>query len=176
MSRTPFYLLLLLVLLFGTPSAALVIYRMMGSWNAVGIEADGSATAMEFGPDVARPDWVPVLPGADIVGASRVTASKHYAGFGSIEVASRASLDEIKAFYMTRLRASGFEVSDLGTGPLNPATARYLGIDSMIEARRAATGDQVNVQIRSPEGLLFPTRLVQLGWRKLDAASGPAAR
>ncbi|HEV2546171.1 MAG TPA: hypothetical protein VGU20_02430 [Stellaceae bacterium] len=61
------FIVLGLVLLYGSPYAALLLNRVMGPWSATAIEADGSTTRMEFGTDLPRPDWVAVMPDADIV-------------------------------------------------------------------------------------------------------------
>jgi hypothetical protein len=51
---------------------------------------------------------------------------------------------------------------------LNPPTAAMLGIDGMLSAKRHATDDAVDVQIRTPDGLI-PSRLLQIHWRKISA-------
>lgn len=170
MARWLFRLLLVVAVLFGAPYASLILYHLMGSWSAVGVEADGTTTTMEFGPGVPRPDWVPVLPDSSIVGSSRIVSSSHVSGFGILELATRAPLDEAKQFYVGRLEAAGFTVTDEGTGTLNAAAADYLGVAAMLVGNRPATGDQINVLIRTSEGMMFPSRLIQLNWRKV---SGP---
>jgi hypothetical protein len=49
--------------------------------------------------------------------------------------------------------------------------APALGLDATLYARRAATDDQIDLQIRSPEGFAS-TRLLQIHWhwRKISAA------
>ena len=64
--------------------------------------------------------------------------------------------------------AAGFEVTDTGILSLNPLTARILGIDGSLSAKRAATDDQIDIQIRTPDGLIFPSRLLQIHWRKIS--------
>jgi hypothetical protein len=161
-----------IVLLVGAPYAALVMNRVMGSWTADAIEADGSVTHMEFGADLPRPIWVPVPPDASIVQSSRLLSRDAPEGVGRIEVAVTGSFDEIKQFYRQALEQSGFTVTDLGLGPLDPATARYLGVAGMLWAERPATGDQINVQIRTPEGVLLRSTLVEASWRKAKDDGG----
>jgi len=50
---------------------------------------------------------------------------------------------------------------------LNPATAALLGIDGALSARRSETDDQIDVQIRTPDGLIA-SRLLQIRWRKIS--------
>src|SRR5581483_10095729 len=150
-------LVLLVALAFGAPYAAALINATMGSWSAVGIEADVSRTTMQFGQNLPRPEWVPIYPGATVVQASRLVSARAPSGFHSLELATRAGLDEVKRFYTDALTAAGFEVSDLGLWPLDARTAQLLGMDGTLLARRAASDDQINIQIRTPEGLV-PSR------------------
>jgi hypothetical protein len=139
----------------------------MGPWSAVGIEHDGSQTHMVFGQNLPRPEWVPFYPGAWVVQASKLTSARGPSGFHSLEIATRASLDDVKRFYTDELTRAGFEVSDLGIAPLNPATAAYLGIAGTLAGKRAATDDQITIQIRTPDGLI-PSRLLQIHWHKIS--------
>jgi len=176
MPRAFIYLLVALTLFFGAPYATAILYRVMGPWSADAIEADGSVTHMEFGTHLARPDWVPVPSDATIVQASRLTSAAAPEGFNGLDLTTREPLDDIKRFYTTQLESAGFAVTDEGIGPLNPATARYLGIDGTLIGIRAATADTITVQIRSPEGILVPSRLLQIHWRKIAGAGSTAAR
>jgi hypothetical protein len=81
-------------------------------------------------------------------------------------LASRSSSEELKSFYMDRLTHLDFQVRDLGTGTLNAAAANYLGVANMLEAERPASGDHLNVEIGTPEGMLVASRLVKLHWYK----------
>ncbi len=173
--RRFFALLAILAFVFGASYASALLYRVMGPWTAVGIEGDGSATHMAFSPDLPRPDWVPVYPGATVVQASRVTSVKMPSGFHSLDLVTRATLDDVKRFYIDRLTAAGFAVADNGLGPLNPLTAAYLGIAGSLSGRRAATDDQIEIVIRTTEGIIFPSRPLQLQWRKMSEAATAAA-
>ncbi|HEV2546172.1 MAG TPA: hypothetical protein VGU20_02435 [Stellaceae bacterium] len=73
----------------------------------------------------------------------------------------------MKTFYRARLEASGFTVQDLGLGPLNAATAAYLGIAGTLQGTRVATSDQITVQIGTLEGVIRPSRLLQIRWWKI---------
>jgi hypothetical protein len=79
----------------------------------------------------------------------------------------RASLDDVKRFYTERLEAEGFAVADLGLLSLDPRTAALLGIDGALSARRPATDDAIDVQIRTADGLIA-SRLLQIHWRKIS--------
>jgi hypothetical protein len=156
---------------FGAPYAAGFIYRAMGPWEATAIEHDGNPIHIQFGDNLPRPEWVPVYPGAMIVGGSRLLSAKAPSGFHGLELATRASLEEVKQFYTERLTAAGFAVEDLGTLSLNPMTAAYLGIAGALSAKRVATDDQIDIQIRTADGLI-PSRLLQINWRKMSEMPG----
>ena len=159
--------LVIIALVFGAPSAAAVIYRVMGPSSATGILQDGSLTHMQFGHDLPRPAWVPVYPGATVVQGSRVTTASAPSGAHSLELAVRASLADVKRFYTERLAAEGFEVADRGLMSLDPRSAALLGIAGALSARRPATDDAIEIQIRTAEGLI-PSRLLQIHWRKIS--------
>ena len=161
------FVVLAIVLLIGTPYVALVQNRLMGSWTAEAVRADGSVEHMEFGPDLPRPLWVPVPEDAAIVQASRLVSIDAPEGASRLELAAGGSFDEIKQFYRQSLERSGFAVTDLGLGPLDPATARYLGIAGSLSAERPASGDQINVTIHTPEGVVLRSTLVEVSWRKM---------
>jgi hypothetical protein len=131
-----FPLLLVAVLVFGASYAGAIISRAMGPWSATAIEQDGSLTHMQFSPDLPRPQWVPFYPDAWVVQASRLVSARAPSGFHSLELGTRASLEEVKRFYTAELTAAGFEVADLGLMSLNPATAALLGIDGTLAANR----------------------------------------
>jgi hypothetical protein len=168
MPRWFLHVLVVAAILFGTPCAAPILNRAMGSWSATAIEADGSQTRMEFGSHLPRPDWVPIPSDASIVQASRSISKRWPDGFHVLDLMSRASTDELVSFYRTRLTELGFEVRDLGSGPLNAAAANYLGVANMMEADRAATDDHIVIQIGTPEGIVLASRSVQLRWYKLN--------
>jgi hypothetical protein len=161
-------ILVLIAVLFGSPYAALLLNRVMGSWTATAIEQDGSVTHMSFGQDLPPPDYVPAFPGASVVQTSRVVSQQFPSGVGFVELAVHGSADEVRDFYRSRLEASGFTVDDLGTQGLNPAAAAYLGVAGTLAAKRPGTDDAVTVQIRTEEGIVLRSRLVQLSWRKLS--------
>jgi len=159
--------LVVITLVFGAPYASAILFSIMGPWSAVGIEQDGSATHIAFGQNLPRPEWVPVYPGASVVNASKVTAARAPSGFHSLELATRASLEEVKRFYTDALSRAGFAVDDLGIAPLNPATAVLLGIDGTLSGRRVATDDMITMQIRTADGL-FASRLLQIHWYRIS--------
>jgi hypothetical protein len=76
MPRLFLQLLIVATLLFGAPYAAMILYRVMGPWSVTAMEADGSQTSMQFGPDLPRPTWVPVPPDASVVQASRSVSTR----------------------------------------------------------------------------------------------------
>jgi hypothetical protein len=169
--RRLFPFLVIISLVFGASYASAIIYRAMGPWTATGIEHDGSVTHMQFGANLPRPDWVPFYPGAWVVQGSRLVSAHQPSGFHSLEIGTRASLDEVKRFYTAELTAAGFEVSDLGLMGLNAPTAAMLGLDGTLSAKRASTDDAIDVQIRTPDGII-PSRLLQIRWRKISETRG----
>jgi hypothetical protein len=170
--RRLFPFLVIIALVFGASYASALINRIMGPWNSTAIHQDGSLSHMQFGADLPRPEWVPVYPGAWVVGGSKITSVQHPTGFHGLDLGTRASLDEVKRFYTEQFTAAGFEVSDLGLMGLNPPTAAMLGIDGMLSAKRHATDDAIDVQIRTPDGII-PSRLLQIHWRKISATPAP---
>jgi hypothetical protein len=160
--------LIVLALVFGASYASALINRIMGPWSSTAIHQDGSLSHMQFGVDLPRPEWVPVYPGAWVVGGSKITSDQHPAGFHGLDLGARASLDEVKRFYTEQLTGAGFVVDDLGLMGLNPLTAAYLGVDGMLSAKRHATDDAIVVQIRTPDGII-PSRLLQIHWHKISA-------
>jgi hypothetical protein len=155
------------VFVFGASYATTFLHRAMGPWSATAVEQDGSLTHMQFSTDLPRPDWLPLYPGAWVVQASRLVSARAPSGFHSFDIGTRASLDDVKRFYSEALTAAGFEVTDTGLLTLNPLTAAYLGIAGSLSARRVSTDDLVDIQIRTPDGLI-PSRLLQIHWRKIS--------
>jgi hypothetical protein len=162
-------LLIVATLVFGASYAATLVTHAMGPWSATAVEEDGSLTHMQFSADLPRPEWLPLYPGAWVVQASRLVSARAPSGFHTFEIGTRASLEEVRRFYAERLAAAGFEVTDTGLLTLNPATAALLGIAGSLSARRVSTDDQVDIQIRTPDGLI-PSRLLQIHWRKISEA------
>ena len=160
-------LLLIVALMFGVSQASALLFALMGPWTAVGIQHDGSATHMAFGQNLPRPEWIPVYPGATIVQTSLVRSPQLPSGVGTLQIGTRAGLDDVRMFYRDELTAAGFDVTDRGIAPLNPATAAFLGIAGNLSGRRAATDDLIEVVIRTADGLL-PSRMVELHWRKIS--------
>ena len=167
--RQFFFLALLLIVLvqFGTPYAALLLDRAMGPMDGTLVEHDGSLTHIRFDPALPRPAFVPVFPGAAIVEASLLVSKAAPAGVGRLKLAAHGSLDAVRAFYRAQFEAAGFTVEDHGTLGLNPAAADYLGVAGALAATRPATDDVVTVQIGTEEGRAVRSRLVTVSWRKL---------
>src|ERR1044072_3300877 len=138
-------ILLPVALIFRVSQASAIIHWVMCSWSAVSFEQDGSQTQMQFGQNLARPEWVPLYPGASVVTGSRLTSVRQPSGFHSLAISTRASLDEVKRFYTEQLTRAGFAVEDRGLMSLNPATAALLGIAGSLSARRTATDDPITL-------------------------------
>jgi hypothetical protein len=165
----------IVTLAVGAPYAGLFLDRATGPWNTTAIEHDGSVTHMSFGRDLPRPEWIFLPPGASIVQATQVTNEAQGRDVGMLELASRLPLAEIKRFYRERLSRADFAVVDLGIGPMNAATAEYLGVGAILVASRAKSGDRLDISIGTPEGLLR-TSLIRLSWRKVPRGTSPPDR
>jgi|SRR5262245_30806851 len=159
--------LVVLTIALGASYSSTLIYAFMGPWSATAVEHDGGLTQMQFGQNLPRPSWVPIYPGSWVVQAGTVTSARIPGGFHSLDLGTRASLDEVKRFYTAELTAAGFVVEDRGLMSLNPMTAAMLGIDGALFGKRTATDDQIDVQIRTPDGLI-PSRMLQIRWRKIS--------
>jgi hypothetical protein len=160
--------LILIAVLFGSPYAAWLLNRVMGPWTAGLGHQDGSVSRIYFDPNMPPADFVPVFPGALVVQSSRLVSQDAPSGVGFLELAVQATTREVRDFYRTRLEAAGFTVDDLGTPGLNAAAAALVGTDGTMVSKRPATDDVLVVQIRTEEGVLFRSRLLQLQWRKLS--------
>ncbi len=159
-------LLLIVLVMYGSPYAALLLNRAMGSWSADAVEHDGSITHMVFDPNLRPAEFVPIYPGASIVGSSRLVSKQSPSGVAFLELAVHGPASDVRDFYVSRLTAEGFTVEDHGTLGLNTAAASYLGVAGALSAIRAATDDYLAVQIATEEGLVVRSRLVKLQWRK----------
>jgi hypothetical protein len=163
-----FWILLLVGLLFGSPYAAMMLFNAMGPWESTAIHTDGSLTHMRFDAGMRPPDFVPLFPGAQIVQSGRIVSEATPSGIGFLDLAARGSADEVRDFYIARLRAAGFEARELDTPGLNPMTAAYLGLAGSVIGKRPATDDVITVQIRTEEGIFVASRLLQINWRKIS--------
>ena len=54
-------------------------------------------------------------------------------------------------------------------------TAAMLGIAGMLSAKRIATDDRIDIQIRTADGLV-PSRLLQINWRKISESPADIAQ
>lgn len=175
MSSRLFAFLIIVAVMFGASQASALLFAFMGPWTAVGVQHDGTLTHMAFGQNLPRPGWIPVYPDATVVQASVITSPHLPSGVGTLHIGTRAAYDEVRQFYRERLTEAGFDVTDRGVAPLNPATAAWLGIAGSLSARRAATDDQLEIVIRTPDGLIA-SRMVELHWRKISETQGTVAQ
>ena len=164
-----FWILAGLVVLVGYPYAGWIVTHLLGTGTVVMIEQDGTQRTLVMGPGATHPDWLPVMPDALVINAGRWLPTPNQPDEGDLEILTHAGPDDVRRFYMDNLRHQGFDVKDLGFGPLNPMTAAYLGIDGMLYGYRAATKDEVALDIRSASGLILSSRVLQIHWRKADA-------
>lgn len=163
--RILFLSLLGLSLLGGYPYAALVLNRIIGTSTATLIELDGRQSVM-IGPNAPRPDWVPIMPQAWVITGANWVAGVPHLPQGSTELLSHASLDGIAAFYGAALHKAGCEIDDDRLGGIDPALAAWFEISMVISAWCPKKKSMFSVQIRAPSGIVLPTRLIELSWRR----------
>lgn len=167
MSRGWIVAAILIAIALAAPYASLLIHRALGTTTAGMITADGARSTLVMGPDAPRPDWLPVAPGARVMTASRWMTQEYFKDGGDLAVLARGELGALKAFYAGALAAQGFAVEDLGLGGLAPPLAAYMGVAGTLIAERPATGHELSVSIRTPQGFLTQVRVVEIHWREL---------
>ena len=89
---------------------------------------------------------------------------------GDLELLTHSDVDEIKRFYADALGAAGFDMRDIGYGPMNAPTADYLGIANVLQGHRADDDLTITVTTRTAGGLIWPSRAVQIHWQRWDKA------
>jgi hypothetical protein len=161
-------LVLTVAVVAGYPYAAFIVNRVIGTNTVVFTERDGLKRTLIMGPDAPRPDWLPMLPQSLIVQAGNWLPSPGREVAGDLELLTHKDVEEIKRFYLDGLNAVGFEIRDIGYGTLNAPAAAYLGIANMLEGRRSDTDLTITVTTRTPDGLILPSRTVQIHWQKWD--------
>ena len=169
MGRAFLFFLLLIGVIFGSPALDIIIGRILGTYTVVYDAGMVSEYTAISGPAAPLPAWVPILPGAVIAHASQVTSGRPD-GVGMVDLATRATLDDIKTFYTRSLTGLGFVVRDDGFGILTPEGAEFFGLAGTLIAERPDTSDEdykyVAVQIRTEDGWLVRSRLLTVQWRK----------
>jgi hypothetical protein len=161
-------LVLAVALVAGYPYAALIINRVIGTNTVVFTEQDGLQRTLVMGPDAPRPDWLPILPESLVVQASHWLPSPGREVAGDLELLTHKGAEEVKRFYLGALNAARFDTRDIGYGTLNAPAAAYLGIANMLESYRSDEDLTITVTTRTPDGLVFPSRTVQIHWQKWD--------
>jgi hypothetical protein len=161
-------LVLAVALVAGYPYAALILNRVIGTSTVVFTERDGVARTLIMGPDAPRPDWLPTLPRSLVVQAGHWLPSPGREVAGDLELLTHKDVEEIKRFYLDALGAAGFDTRDTGLGPLNAPAAAYLGIANALEGHRDADDLTITVTTRTADGLIFPSRTVQIHWQRWD--------
>lgn len=155
---------ILIAFLVGNPYFGWVIARVMGEQTVWFQNADGSRTTQVSGPDVAVPEWVPVMPDTLRIKAGRTVEDQgRPSKSGDLELLSHDEAPAIVAWYAKELAARGFTVA-----PPRPDAADLLRFTSAVEgevmAANPALGVDVRVLVRSRQGLLLRPRLVELHW------------
>jgi hypothetical protein len=167
-------LILAVALVAGYPYAGLILSRVIGTNTVVFTEADGIQRTLVMGPDAPRPDWLPMLPRSIVVQAGHWLPSPGREVAGDVELLTHKDTDEIKSFYVPRLRAAGFDTRDIGYGgTLNAATAAYLGIANTLMGYSRDRALTITVTTRSRDGFILPSRIVQIHWQTGDGSKLP---
>jgi hypothetical protein len=161
-------LVLAVALVAGYPYAALIINRVIGTNTVVFTKHNGLQRTLVMGPGAPRPDRLPTLPQSLVVQGAHWLPSPGREIAGDLELLTHKGVDEIKRFYLDALNAAGFDTSDIGYGTLNAPAAAYLGIANMLEGYRSDTDLTITVTTRTLDGLIFPSRTVQIHWQKWD--------
>jgi hypothetical protein len=165
-------LLLVVALAAGYPYASLIVNRIIGTNTVVFTEHDGVQRTLISGPDAPRPAWVPVLPRSFIVHAGHWVPSPGREIAGDLELLTHKNIEEIKRFYLQALNAAGFDIHDIGYGPLNPLTAAYLGIGNMLQGHRSDGDLTITVTTNTADGFILPSRMVKIHWQRQNESSG----
>jgi hypothetical protein len=165
-SRFFFGLVVVVALVAGYPYAALIVNRVIGTNTVVFTERDGLQRTLIMGPDAPRPDWLPTLPQALVVQAGHWLPSPGREIAGDLELLTHKGVEEIKRFYLDALNTAGFDTRDTGYGTLNAPAAAYLGIANILEGYRSDVDLTITVTTRTPDGLILPSRTVQIHWQK----------
>jgi len=161
---------LVLALVAGYPYAALVLNRAIGTGTVVFTEGDGVQRTLISGPDAPRPAWLPIPPRSYIMQVGHWVPSPGREVAGDLEILTHNSVDEIKRFYADALGAAGFDMRDMGYGPMNAPTASYLGIANTLQGHRAEDDLTITVTTRTARGFIWPSRAVQIHWQRWDKA------
>jgi hypothetical protein len=161
-------LVLAVALVAGYPYAALIVNRAIGTNTVIFTEHDGLQRTLVLGPDAPRPDWLPMLPRSLVVQAGHWLPSPGREIAGDVELLTHKDAEEVKQFYLDALNTAGFDTRDIGYGALNAPAAAYLGIANMLEGHRSDEDLTITVTTRTPDGLIFPSRTVQIHWQKWD--------
>lgn len=172
--------LILISASIGYPYAGLLINRMLGTNTVAFTDYDGSSKSFVMGPDAPRPVWLPMLPGARVITATKWLSGPGTEATGGVELLTHASPETVRDFYLRELAVAGFTMREIGMRDmgLNGPTARLLAIDGVLAGEGGPDGVRIRVSTRSAGGLIFASRIVQIDWSRRDAAgpdSGKAA-
>ncbi len=160
----------------GYPYAGLLINRMLGTNTVAFTDYDGTSKSFVMGPDAPRPAWLPLLPGARVVTATKWLSGPGTEATGGVELLTHASPETVRDFYLRELAAAGFTMRDVNMAAmgLNAPTARLLAIDGVLEGEGGPDGVRIRVNTRSAGGLILASRIVQIDWSRRNAPSpGP---
>jgi hypothetical protein len=162
---------LAVALFAGYPYAALILNRVIGTNTVVFTEQDGVQRSLILGPDAPLPEWLPILPQSLIVQSAHWLPSPGREIAGDLDLLTHKGVDEIKEFYLDALNAAGFDTRDIGYATLNAPTAAYLGIANMLQGHRGDDDLTITVTTHTRDGLIWPSRSVQIHWQKWDKAA-----
>lgn len=169
-----FLTLLLAFFVLDSPFGAWVIYRLLGTSTVSYVSSTGMPAVMVLGPNAPQPDWAVLAPDGLYITGARSGPDAPRLETGSFDYVSWSDPAWLRDFYRKTLEGDGFVVTDEGTGPLNSATAQFLGIADMLTALDDATGREIRINIRTAQGWVFPGRYVQIVWARTVPGTGSA--
>jgi hypothetical protein len=167
----------IVALAFGTGASNYVsalIYRATGTWSTAYVDGTGEAVAMTLGPAAPVPDWMPRPRGTVVVTASRSLTGPLARQFATLDFATRMSKADLDRFYDEELAAAGFTITRRDADIVDPQTARMLGVDGELLAIHHDNGGHLKISIRTSNGWILTSRIVQLAWWDKPLVPPPA--
>ena len=141
-----------------------LIYRVNGTWSTAYVDGTGEAVAATLGPGAPLPAWLPRPQGSVIVTASHSVMGGRARQFAALDFATSMSKQELDRFYTQSLEAEGFKIVERDGDVLDQRLASVMGVDGMLIAAHPDKEWRVKVSVRSSNGWILPTRIVQVYW------------
>jgi hypothetical protein len=163
--RYGFVGLLIAIALMAPYTVSRYLAFIMGPWSGSARQHDGTTSYMTFDVTMKPPAWLTLPPNALVASSTRTSLSNSRDTHGSLQCVAPMGLPALKDFFTRSLSAQGFTVVDEGLGPLDAKTATILGVSGNMSARRAKTGETVNIKFREEEGFFRKAQQMQIYWK-----------